>query len=470
MAGSPPARVDTLILPSISSRQAPQEHYQWAGSGCREVVFSTCGHWMAATLESKQQCSPQLRRQHYLLQETSVYEILVCTTSSGLQVHATVCTGSCEPVLKWSPSVPHQLGIAQLPEKACMASIFDVENIPREFHGQWVPFNRGCHADSNHPAAFVWDASTCAVLHSLGAQVSADFHKHIFSIFPECLQACAVSWSPADCWHLLVFESHGQCSAGQLSILDVQLDTVLVRCAVSGCDTAECPLFQKSWAPAIWHPTLSGIVLPSHIKPSPGAEAFEQAGFSVTSLPAPFLQQTTAFSPDGQHFLAFHVQVDFFGPDVVVPYIQYTVLCCRTVGQGVEFSERLTLPGVIEDAVWVPSTTCSVYADRQNCPPASTEQNSAVVHVLPSGADSVQLLQGPHPEQVLLSPSGQLLGEVGLSCLRMHELSMGQQVWELDGGQAGRVLHSWLPSGLGFVCSSAAASDGRPSLQVMRFA
>ena len=345
---------------------------------------------------------------------------------------------------------------------------------------------------TKHPAAFIFDAPSGAVLHSLSLEASAVIQRL------ETLQLCSLSWSPGACHRLLVYgqpsriEPTSRRSRGVLAIVDVVQDRVMACSHLHG--TRE---HQSEHSDAVtWHPKAAGFMVSYDVELE-DESCFRQAGFAVGVLPAPF-QVSGGFSADGQRFIAARqdgsggrqVQLELgeLDPrDLDRHYLLETTIserhiCHRGCPQSVSPPASLGDLAIHPSLSWLPCDS-----ERVLC--VSKHLDSFVGTL---GSSPHVCLGETVGEPVHFSPLNAFIATTGSLGLCILELQSGRRCWSLAAdpdwegpaehvtvrdetlGLAGSVMQNcagWLPSGQGMVL----LTDRRkrleaPSLHIMMFA
>ena len=329
LTNSNPVRVETVQLPDQRAT-APQQHYEWFELRCSHVIFSSCGNWAAVTLEGQQRCSLNSTGQYQQRLPCSfVASVLVLyIAATGFQQRASFDLGCSEAVIAWSNLGPH-LSIAQLPwfwadlwhaeqvsgdtPRACFCCSCTTPILPRtvpqlldggrlllnpvSYKLPWQVWD-ALEVHAKHPAAFIFDAPSGAVLQSLRLEASAIIQGL------ETLQLRSFCWSPGACHRFLVYGQPSRTgtpslgSRGVLAIVDVVQDKVLACSHLHGTREQQ----QARFDAVTWHPKAAGFMVSCDVELE-DRSCFWQAGFAVGVLPAPY-QISGGFSVDGQRIIA----------------------------------------------------------------------------------------------------------------------------------------------------------------------
>ena len=522
---SDPVRVETVQL-SDQQATAPQQHYKWFSLRCSQVTFSSCGNWAVATLEGQQRCSLNILEQYQQRLPFSFVAsvvVLYSMTATGFQQRASFDLGCSEAVIAWSQSGPH-LSIAQLPR--CRADLGHTEQVsgdtPRACfccscttpHLPWtapelldggrlflnpVSYNLAeqvwdaLEVPREHPAAFIFDAPSGAVLHSLSLEA--------FDVIQglETLQLCSLCWSPGACRRLLVYGQPSRTgtpslgSRGVLAIVDGVQDKDLACSHLLGTREHQ----QARFDAVTWHPKAAGFMVSCDVELE-DRSCFWQAGFAVGVLPAPY-QITGGFSGDGQRMIATchdgsggrqerleAGELDLEDLDCY-HFLNTTIsehhICHKGCPQSIPPAASPTEAAIHPSFSWLPCDS-----KRIRCI-SKMHLDSFVGTMSPSPriylADTVE-------EPVHFSPLNVFIATTGSLGLCILELQSGHRCWSLAAdpewegqaehvkvrdetlGLAGSVMQEcagWLPSGQGMVI----LMDRRkrlevPSLHIMMFA
>ena len=475
---SAPTCVETVDLPA----QRPLGQYRQTSLRCKEVAFSICGSWLAAVVASTQQCSLQ---EPAWPETITMYEVVMYNIANSLQQEARICTGSAVPILQWSQAAPH-LGIAQQPQVIETTGCESLENALQTLNQQ-------------HPAGFVVDAPTGAVLHRLSLDTSARFGLwHGFS-------TRLVSWSPLGCQHLVVYGQKAS-EAGFLTVINVLSNKVVAGSSLyqEAKVIAHDDNMHREIAVA-WHPTKLCIVLGSDTTLQDAA-SFMQAGIAVWALPHPFFNGGIGFSTDGNYFVGCRIGAGMIDRGYYGTITRFAVLSCSIDGPLVQSAVVGALAARFFIVHWQPASHMLVCKSLHDSFPV-------VVGALPELTNSFELaLHFPSP--VVFSPSrGFFVPQAMPGGMCIVAIDGGQKVWGLESHVAappeaaapfartaecstttelsyhrsiarsiarschaasrhGRLqyhCHGWLQSGEALLCSDTSTRYPRPSISLLHF-
>ena len=474
LANAQPCQLETLWLPD-QSRNDPNPGLEWHILNCQQVQFSHNGIYMAIELAGMQ-FAPE---EEGMCQEapdedyqTWIQELVLYRTS-GFQQLACISFGTADPIIHWTCS--GELCVAQRPERSCT-------------HMSALTLSDAASAAPEPTAiealAFAWDAGSRAVTRRLPSDVCPEFQ----SLPKDGWRNMA--WS-ASGRYLLMHEQHASGSnaeqvMGWLSICNVTAGNLPVQCRV--------PVFTSVRCSASWHPGLHGLIF-THTKRQTHVSSLQEAGFAAGALPDGLLMHQAGFSSDARYLIAET-------PRTSTPWeSMYHVLRCSISGLRItfDFVQRLDCisdPGWQACKLhWLPSTY-SLFIQYREGMHASCEH---MVHqVNPANAVRSEVSVSSF---AFLSPSSSWFLQQLPFGVSIHETGTGMEVWQsmssdpqwparrtssreckMFGLQIGCDIHrqdtfelcGWLPSGLGFLCSTSQCTYTRdcrpPALHVYRFA
>lgn len=458
MANQPPVRVETLWLHGQDKPQPQQQENVWRSWHPGWVSYSPSGRYLAVA-SSVRLCElrsesgsegdagpytgPHGSECRFCLHETNAHEVHVYHTSEGCKQLASFCTGGLSSDLLWSPA-----------DHLCFAQVRRLQ------HEEPWSYHAAGPGVCEPSAALIWDPSTMTVLHSLCNEAAA--------VLRELLPACPKwsIWSPSG-RYLLIHgaEYHNQTSGkGWMVIADVTKG-----CLVAHCGLAVASRLDRS-QDIVWHPGSQGLIFHSSIHVQ-DLDSLAHAGFATGFLPADLCMHVAGFSGSAAHFVASHHRPHW------LQHADLWVISCTVIEDSIcfEFAQALSAHETSEEEAelqvmgWLPdSSTLLMHEYRlqsRASRPLHTRLGAAPV---PGKPHKLMLKSRP---VCAVSPSGKLSVIQGF--LRIASAESGRPCWDaLASGpwwsdqqevelhdvlqEMGRSLkvQAWLPTGLGFICST----------------
>ena len=464
LATQPPVSVETLWLQD--EPQAKREA-NGASQACEWLAFSPSGRYLAVQVESKlyELCSDHSGCAEYLHQ-SSTHEVHIYNVAEGFRVLTRFCIGECRSSLQWTP-LDH-LCFARVSSLLCQEP--------------WTS-EAASRVEWQHSAAFIWDPATLTVLHSLCHEAACALRALLAGcrVFGRLVTFRPV---PADSWSTRVSEE----ISGWMVIVDMSVGKLVVQSSLA---IGYSMSFNQQRS-MFWHPNSHGLITHSGIQ-VPDLELLVQAGFATGYLPSTLVMQAVGFSSDGEYFVAGYdrqpwghhgnivvVKCAMVGSSISFQIVQY-LLACDSPGTGPE----LQVMG------WLPDSS-TVLLHQIGADGARTALLASLGAAPVPGRLGRILMQ--YSGLTAVSPAGRFTELEGSAHVRIADVQSGQQCWDsLASGpwwsneQEGElhellceVGHSlcceaWLPTGLGFICSSTGCDLAdepyiRPALHVYSFA
>lgn len=403
---------------------------------------------------------------------------LVVYRTSGFQQLARISFGTAEPVIHWS--ISGGLYVAQQPElsntrPSVLTMSGAVGGVPEPTFVKAL--------------AFAWDAGSRTAIRSFPSSICPDFQ----SLPKDGWRRMA--WS-ASGQHLLIHEQQADSNAAQamgwLTICDLTAGNIAIQCRV--------PFTTKHHGhrqAASWHPGLHGVIFASSVGRT-HVTSLQQAGFAAGALPDGLLIHQAGFSSDARYLIAR-------APKTTTPWESiYHVLRCSIDGLQITFDvehrlDCVSSPGWQARRIeWLPSTYSLFIMYREGNAPYE-----CLVHQV-NPASAVHSKDVAALSYTFLSPSSSWFLHMLPFGFSIYEVGTGMKIWDSvtsdpqwSGPQDGPrypaeydlfvtqiachidrqntlQICGWLPSGVGFLCSTSQCTnfgDRRPpALHVYRFA
>ena len=475
LANQPPVKVETLWLQKQDRPRIQQKHV-WTSQSCIWVAFSPSGCYLAAMIEDTlNEHRPESgdvdvmepddeELAHYV---TVTYEVHVYSSTECCKQLARLCTGQIRCDLLWSPS--DHLCCAQVRRLICREA--------------WK-FEAASPAVCEPSAALIWDPSSLTVLHYLCHEavtvLRALLPRHVTG---QC-------WSPSGRYLLLHGVPCGQYSGeiqGWLVIVDMTAGRLAAQCSLG------VTYGVGKHTDVRWHPDSHGVIFESGIE-TQDVSVLAQAGFAAGFLPIGLHMHAVGFSDDAKHFVAESEGHPRSNYDNVV------LVSCTVNGSTIHLEIIQALlarsqPGPearFRVLGWLPGSSHLLLRQR-NADGTDrlllTSLGAAPVAGRPTSF-AMSVLDPLRP----ISPSGKFSATTESAHVRVCDQQSGHECWgsvssgpwwsEQQNGDLSAVLQcmaeslcyeTWLPTGLGFICSTSGLDQAdehyqRPALHVYRFA
>lgn len=494
---SRPVEVETVWLYDQRNGPQPPPGFVLRQSGCLLVEHSPCGSFMGVVLEGAL-VNPGIKHKGRSTR-MEVYHVVVYSTSGGMRELARFYTGNLWPTIQWSPS--GHLCVAQLlrgkfkPSRDAPCCQLYGAGLVQELFTQ--------------SAAFVWDPKTAQIIQSLSSDTSSALRVQG--------RGCIVIpvWSPS-CQYMLVTgdpdqgeTEHDGRRRGWLLIADMSQGRIVAQCQTSMMPDfpIDC-LFSAVW----WHPSSKGLIFRCDVWLQDTAPIL-QAGFALGSLPRLLTMHAAGFCADATYLVARSTKQQYSPVEVPLPAV---LVRCSMEGLhiGLDEGQPLVLQGSwnAEYLGWLPG--CSTLFMECTVPESPMVRHVIWQHSACSGRwlpqpygqdtseDDAIAVNGPSQRY---SPSGKLFVAADVPGLRIIDVKTCKNCWQAISkhtrlaepsawGLRGlpdcdpqphafqHVVHfefcGWLPTGLGFVCSTwecfhrreERATCAPPALHCYRFA
>ena len=490
LANAQPCQLQTVNL-RYQSEWPPQQGLQWDSIDCKEVQFSQCGSFMVIELcgqqstpdeqDTGEETSDDEMEASAEYKEVCLQELILYSTSLSFQMLARFSFGSAKPVMHWTSS--GELCIAQQPEHSNSrpAALIVSEVVCRDPESSTFI----------EALAFTWQPADARIGHALALGVCPEFQSLAKDGWRE------MAWSPSG-RYLLIHEQDAsgpsaEQALGWLTICDVIAGTLTLRCNIPRCTRVHSTV----WA-ASWHPDLHGIIFRNSGKPT-HLQALQQSGLAAGILPDSLLLEKAGFSSDSQYLIAST-------PRTTPWESEFFVLKCSNTGLQITFEVVQRLDWISEPGWracklhWLPNTYRLFTMYREG----NSRSSKYLVHLI-DAAEIVHSKILPASSHAYLSPSSSWFLHKSLFGVGIYNVETCRQIWdslssdprwaemqqsacnlgadcslfELQTSCGIRRSNtfkvcSWLPSGIGFVCSSSQCTfmgENKPAaLHVYEFA